>query len=114
MRSPRWPSATRLNWAIVTESVIRNLEDDPEILLPQVDRLLALMDAGRIRLQVIPVTVRFRDHPGLDGPFIILSLPDGRGRLYRGIWLRLLNHKCEIRGEPVSQIRNPAKRGIHP
>jgi hypothetical protein len=75
-------SDTPIIWVIITENVIRALEGDPEVLAEQLDHLLALMGTGRVRLQVIPATVRFRDHPGLDGPFTILSLPDHREVAY--------------------------------
>ncbi|WP_394329364.1 DUF5753 domain-containing protein [Nocardiopsis sp. CNR-923] len=75
-------SDTPVIWAIITESVIRSLEGDPEIMAEQADHLLRLMREGRVRLQVIPATVRFRDHPGLDGPFTLLSLPDHREVAY--------------------------------
>ena len=63
-------------WAIITEIVLRSLASNPGILLGQINRLLDLMESGRVRLQLIPDAVAFDTHPGMDGPFIILSLPD--------------------------------------
>ncbi|WP_083926741.1 helix-turn-helix domain-containing protein [Nocardiopsis valliformis] len=63
-------------WTIITESVLSCLVHTPDILHAQVDRLLELTGSGRVQLQVIPGTVRFDEHPGMDGPFTILSLPD--------------------------------------
>lgn len=63
-------------WAIITEAVLGSLVQTPDILGKQVERLLELTSSGRVQLQVIPANVRFDEHPGMDGPFTILSLPD--------------------------------------
>ncbi|MDT0330880.1 helix-turn-helix domain-containing protein [Nocardiopsis lambiniae] len=63
-------------WAIITESVLSCLAHTPGILLEQTSRLLELVGSGRVQLQVILAGVRFDEHPGMDGPFTILSLPD--------------------------------------
>ncbi|WP_338045267.1 helix-turn-helix domain-containing protein [Nocardiopsis salina] len=75
-------SSSPVIWTIITEGVIRDLEGDPDILTTQVDHLIELMDRGRVRLQVVPATVRFREHPGLDGAFSLLSLPNRQEVLY--------------------------------
>jgi hypothetical protein len=67
---------TPVMWAIITEAVIRQLASDPDILLGQVNKLLELSEAGRVRLQVLPSNVGIRHHPGLSGPFTILSFAD--------------------------------------
>lgn len=63
-------------WTIVAEYALGCLRSTPGILLGQIDRLLELTGSGRVRLQLIPGTVPFDQHPGTDGPFTILSLPD--------------------------------------
>ncbi|MDT0329542.1 helix-turn-helix domain-containing protein [Nocardiopsis lambiniae] len=67
-------SRSRLTiWAIVSEQVIRHLEQDPDILKSQIDRLLSAADTGRVELQVLPSTLSVRRHPGLSGAFSVLT-----------------------------------------
>lgn len=60
-------------WAIVAEQVIRHLEQDPDLLESQVERLLSAVDTGRVELQVLPSTLSIRRHPGLSGAFSVLT-----------------------------------------
>ncbi|WP_268805684.1 helix-turn-helix domain-containing protein [Marinactinospora thermotolerans] len=68
-------------WAIITEITVKHLATDPGILAGQVELLLELSES-RVRLQVLPWSVGIRYHPGLSGPFTVLSFADKADIVY--------------------------------
>ncbi|PRY01565.1 helix-turn-helix protein [Allonocardiopsis opalescens] len=69
-------------WVILDEGAIWRMRDDPGILRGQVRLLIDLVESGRIELQTVPTGVGIRRHPGLSGPFTILSFKDASDTVY--------------------------------
>lgn len=63
-------------WTVVPEWVVAAL--DRHIRPQQVVRLVDLVEAGRVQVQVIPESLPMSMHPGLDGPYSLLTMPGGR------------------------------------
>jgi len=62
--------------AVVEESVLDRTVGGPEVMVPQLHRLLALMDRDNVTLQVMPTAVAV--HDGLEGPFKLLDFAEAR------------------------------------
>jgi transcriptional regulator with XRE-family HTH domain len=67
-------------WLIVDEFVIKRPVGEPQIMYEQIGLLLDLIGDRRIRFQVVPITTRH--HPGLSGPFKVLSFRDRMDVVY--------------------------------
>lgn len=74
-RQARLTSATPLQlWTIVEEAALRRPVGDAGTRLDQYEHLLAMTARPNVHLQVLPCSVGA--HPGLGGPFVVLSFPD--------------------------------------
>lgn len=67
-------------WLIVDEFVIKRPVGGPEIMYEQIGLLLDLIDKRRIRFQVVPFDTHH--HPGLSGPFKVLSFRESGDVVY--------------------------------
>lgn len=67
-------------WQIVDEVVIKRPVGDAQIMYQQIGLLLDLIENRRIRFQVVPFSTRH--HPGLSGPFKVLSFQDRTDVVY--------------------------------
>jgi transcriptional regulator with XRE-family HTH domain len=65
----RGPNPPRVH-AIFDEAVLQRPIGSPEVMAPQVARLIECADLPNITVQVIPITAG--SHPGLDGRFTVL------------------------------------------
>ncbi|MEV5746242.1 helix-turn-helix transcriptional regulator [Actinoallomurus sp. NPDC052308] len=65
---------TRL-WAVVYEAALRCPVGGPEVMRAQLERLIELAQMPGITVQVLPFEAG--PHPGLFGPFTLLSFPEG-------------------------------------
>lgn len=65
-------------WAIVDETVVRRTVGDSKTMKEQLAHLASMAEAGSVKLSVVPTATHF--HPGLSGPFRLLSF-DGRPSL---------------------------------
>ncbi|MDE3724740.1 helix-turn-helix transcriptional regulator [Nocardiopsis sp. N85] len=65
-----------LLWFVMDEIVIRRVVGSDGVLKNQLDHLLRLFDNHRIRVSLMPEYAPY--HPGLNGPFRIMNLRDGR------------------------------------
>ncbi|MDS1272673.1 helix-turn-helix transcriptional regulator [Lipingzhangella sp. LS1_29] len=59
-------------WFVLDEIVLQRPMGTPEVMNEQIGHLLELIDQRKIRLQVVPIATT-RHHPGLTGPFKVLS-----------------------------------------
>ncbi len=63
-----------LLWTVLDEVVVRRVVGSPAVMRDQLAHLLALADGPQSRLQIIPQ--RPLGHPGLSGPFRLMSFQD--------------------------------------
>ncbi|MDA2807877.1 helix-turn-helix domain-containing protein [Nocardiopsis suaedae] len=62
-------------WAVIDESVFLRPAGGPEVMLAQIDKLIALSEeANSLKIQVLPLGVGL--HPGTAGAFTILDFPN--------------------------------------
>ncbi|MDY0812346.1 helix-turn-helix transcriptional regulator [Kitasatospora purpeofusca] len=61
-------------WAVIDEAAIRRLAETPELLRGQLQHLLDMGARTNITVQLLPFSAGL--HPGLDGPFVIMSFPE--------------------------------------
>lgn len=61
-------------WAIVDEAAVRRSVGGPAVMREQLRHLLAVTEDPNITLQIVPFAAGA--HAGMDGPFVILDLPD--------------------------------------
>ncbi|MFB7669053.1 helix-turn-helix domain-containing protein [Kitasatospora sp. NPDC056138] len=77
VRMARQSILTRPNpvqvWAVIHESALLSNATRPDIMVPQLDKLLTLSRYDNINLQVMPVGAAF--HPGHAGPLALLGFP---------------------------------------
>ncbi|MDH6574575.1 helix-turn-helix transcriptional regulator [Kitasatospora sp. MAP5-34] len=62
-------------WVILEQTAIEKQIGGPEVMRPQLERLIAEAKKPRIVIQIVPKTIGA--HAGLDGPLTILSFPEG-------------------------------------
>lgn len=62
-------------WAVIYEAALRCPVGGPEVMRAQLEHLIALAQTPKITVQVLPFEVGA--HPGLNGPFTLLSFPEG-------------------------------------
>jgi Domain of unknown function (DUF5753) len=67
-------------WVILDEPVISRPVGGPEVMREQLLHLIELSTApnGRITIQILPLALGA--HPGMNGPFALLSFPDAKDR----------------------------------
>ncbi|WP_433529436.1 helix-turn-helix domain-containing protein [Micromonospora sp. CA-263727] len=117
-RLDRQPVLTRdrppLFIAVIDEYVLRRRIGDPEVMREQLRHLVKLGSTlPRVRIQVVPLSAGA--YPGLDGPFVIATYPQGEDVVYlegqryaqvidRSEYVRQIVEIWEsIRGEALSQ-----------
>ncbi|MFJ2439944.1 MULTISPECIES: helix-turn-helix domain-containing protein [unclassified Streptomyces] len=69
-------------WAIIEETALLRQVGSPEIMRDQLKRLLDIEETPHITVQLVPLTVGA--HPGLYGPFVVMSFPEPASDL---VWL---------------------------
>ncbi|MFC3999057.1 Scr1 family TA system antitoxin-like transcriptional regulator [Nocardiopsis sediminis] len=60
--------------AVIDESVFRRATGGPTVLAAQIDHLLSMMDRDRVEILVVPLETR--SHPGMDGAFRLIRVPE--------------------------------------
>lgn len=85
-------SAPKL-WAVIDEAAIRRMADSPEILIPQLERLLEVEPRTNITLQLLPFKAGF--HPGLYGSFMLMGFPEPNPEL---VWVENLTNSVYFDG----------------
>jgi len=70
--------------AIIGEPAL--LVGDPTIMRPQLEHLVTVSHRATVHVRVVPMSTGL--HAGLGGPFVIATLPDGRGTAYLDDQLR--------------------------
>ncbi|MFF2744084.1 helix-turn-helix transcriptional regulator [Kitasatospora sp. NPDC058048] len=77
VRMARQSILTRPNpvevWAVIHETALRAIANRPDIMGPQLDKLLTLSRLANVNIQVMPVGAAI--HPGMSGPFALLGFP---------------------------------------
>ncbi|MFJ7907192.1 helix-turn-helix transcriptional regulator [Kitasatospora sp. NPDC096204] len=77
VRMARQSILTRPNpvevWAVVHETALRAIADRPDIMGPQLDKLLTLSRLANVNIQVMPAGAAI--HPGMSGAFALLGFP---------------------------------------
>ncbi|MGW2874199.1 helix-turn-helix domain-containing protein [Kitasatospora sp. NPDC001225] len=77
VRMARQSILTRPNpvqvWAVIHEAALRALANRPDIMGPQLDKLLTLSRLANVNIQVMPMGAAF--HPGMSGAFALLGFP---------------------------------------
>jgi transcriptional regulator with XRE-family HTH domain len=80
-------------WAVIDEAAIRRMADFPEILIPQLERLLEVEPRTNITLQLLPFKAGF--HPGLYGSFMLMGFPEPNPEL---VWVENLTNSVYFDG----------------
>lgn len=80
-------------WAVIDEAAIRRMADFPEILIPQLERLLEVEPRTNITLQLLPFRAGF--HPGLYGSFMLMGFPEPNPEL---VWVENLTNSVYFDG----------------
>ncbi|MFE6051612.1 helix-turn-helix transcriptional regulator [Kitasatospora sp. NPDC056446] len=77
VRMARQSILTRPNpvqvWAVIHEAALRALANRPDVMGPQLDKLLTLGRLANVNIQVMPMGAAF--HPGMNGAFALLGFP---------------------------------------
>ncbi|MFJ8430454.1 helix-turn-helix domain-containing protein [Kitasatospora sp. NPDC094019] len=60
-------------WAVIHEAALTAFAKEPEIMGPQLDRILSLGRLPNVNIQVMPVGASA--HPGMAGPFSVVGFP---------------------------------------
>ncbi|MGW4897674.1 helix-turn-helix domain-containing protein [Kitasatospora sp. NPDC004240] len=63
-------------WAVIHEAALRSNANRPDIMAPQLDKLLTLSRLSNINIQVMPTGAAI--HPGMGGAFALLGFPQRR------------------------------------
>ncbi|WP_333563788.1 helix-turn-helix domain-containing protein [Nocardiopsis endophytica] len=63
-------------WVILDEGAVRRRSDDPGVMYGQLGHLIELVLSKRVRIQIVPADTTLDDHPGLSGPFTLMSFRD--------------------------------------
>lgn len=61
-------------WAVIDEAVVHRSVGGPKVMAAQLRRLLELAALPHVTIQVVPFGTGA--HPGMEGPFLILSFPE--------------------------------------
>lgn len=67
------PNPPRLH-VVLDELILRRPVGDPDVMTDQLSHLVAMSQEPHITIQVVPASAGA--HPGLDGPFIVLTFAD--------------------------------------
>ncbi|WP_425245391.1 helix-turn-helix domain-containing protein [Streptomyces sp. NEAU-NA10] len=86
-------------WAILDESVLRRTVGSVEVMREQMRRLVEASEQPNITVQLLPFSLGA--HPGLYGPFVILTFPDPTPNL---VWLE--NPKNSVYLESAEDLDN--------
>ncbi|MEU3559449.1 MULTISPECIES: helix-turn-helix transcriptional regulator [unclassified Kitasatospora] len=77
VRMARQSILTRPNpvevWAVIHETALRTIANRPDIMGPQLDKLLTLSRLANVNIQVMPAGAAI--HPGMSGSFALLGFP---------------------------------------
>ncbi|MFI9323977.1 helix-turn-helix domain-containing protein [Kitasatospora aureofaciens] len=77
VRMARQSILTRPNpvqvWAVINEAALCSNANRPEIMVPQLERLLALSRLPNINIQVMPIGAAI--HPGMSGALTLMGFP---------------------------------------
>ncbi|MFB7122207.1 MULTISPECIES: helix-turn-helix transcriptional regulator [unclassified Kitasatospora] len=77
VRMARQSILTRPNpvevWAVIHEAALRAIADRPDVMGPQLDKLLTLSRLANVNIQVMPSGAAI--HPGMSGAFALLGFP---------------------------------------
>ncbi|MFJ9444615.1 helix-turn-helix transcriptional regulator [Kitasatospora sp. NPDC101235] len=77
VRMARQSILTRPNpvevWAVIHEAALRAIANRPDIMGPQLDKLLTLSRLANVNIQVMPAGAAI--HPGMSGAFALLGFP---------------------------------------
>lgn len=65
-------------WAITEETVLRRPVGGPALMARQLEHLLAMVEIGKVKLQVLPLSRGA--HAGAAGPFTIMKFPEATDR----------------------------------
>lgn len=61
-------------WAVIDEAVLHRVVGDRDVMFEQLTRMVEIAERPHITIQVVPFGAGA--HPGMEGPFLILSFPD--------------------------------------
>ncbi|MBZ6228636.1 helix-turn-helix domain-containing protein [Streptomyces olivaceus] len=86
-------------WAVVDEAVLRRVIGSPAVMRQQFAHLVQASEQPNVTIQLVPFSLGA--HPGLYGPFVILTFPLPTGPL---VWLENPNNSVYLEAE--SDIRN--------
>jgi transcriptional regulator with XRE-family HTH domain len=86
-------------WAILDEAVLRRTVGSAEVVRDQLRKLVESGEQPNITVQLLPFSLGA--HPGLYGPFVILTFPDPTPNL---VWLE--NPKNSVYLEAVDDVVN--------
>jgi transcriptional regulator with XRE-family HTH domain len=86
-------------WAILDEAVLRRTVGSAEVMRDQLRKLVESGEQPNITVQLLPFSLGA--HPGLYGPFVILTFPDPTPNL---VWLE--NPKNSVYLEAVDDVVN--------
>ncbi|MFE2413274.1 DUF5753 domain-containing protein [Kitasatospora sp. NPDC059408] len=77
VRMARQSILTRQNpvqlWAVIHEAALCSNANRPDIMVPQLDRLLTLSRLSNVNIQVMPIGAAV--HPGMSGAFALMGFP---------------------------------------
>ncbi|MFF7989226.1 helix-turn-helix transcriptional regulator [Kitasatospora xanthocidica] len=77
VRMARQSILTRPNpvevWAVIHEAALRVISNRPDIMGPQLDKLLTLSRLANVNIQIMPAGAAI--HPGMSGAFALLGFP---------------------------------------
>ncbi|MFJ6378667.1 helix-turn-helix transcriptional regulator [Kitasatospora sp. NPDC092039] len=77
VRMARQSILTRPNpvevWAVIHEAALRAIANRPDVMGPQLDKLLTLSRLANVNIQVMPAGAAI--HPGMSGAFAMLGFP---------------------------------------
>ncbi|MEV7103011.1 helix-turn-helix domain-containing protein [Streptomyces atroolivaceus] len=65
---------TPVVWVLLDEAVLRRTVGGPEVMAAQISHMARLVEAGRVRVHVMPLAVGF--HPLMDGMLTLMSFED--------------------------------------
>ncbi|RCV55974.1 transcriptional regulator [Marinitenerispora sediminis] len=66
-------SESPILWTVLDEMIVKRCVGSPEIMRNQLSWVVDLVERGRVTVQIIPVSTTH--HPGLAGPFRVISAP---------------------------------------
>ncbi|MEU9041023.1 MULTISPECIES: helix-turn-helix transcriptional regulator [unclassified Kitasatospora] len=77
VRMARQSILTRPNpvevWAVIHEAALRAIANRPDVMGPQLDKLLTLSRLANVNIQIMPAGAAI--HPGMSGAFALLGFP---------------------------------------